>query len=422
MSRHALPHRVLEWSPRAVRCVDEATRTSQVFPSAAAAAQALGGGPVVLALSRRNSFLRTVKLPAAPRPELRRLLEFQSESIFPMPVSDLAFDLQPTEETGPDGRTTVVAATPSNELKRAFDEVQAAGFRIAKVVPTAMASPLVAEGSGLRTAIVVEDTPEGLALDVVVDGEIRASRVAPTGSDLGAELGRTAAMLNLSDPQVLLTNGLMPAAGQMKATLTPLEALAGPGATRIEVDLEPREIVLARERRVRARLKRFAALIGASAVLLAVLVALDYSDAQSAVDRARSNMNASVTRLTNIKRSIESDVARESRNLEALKRAFDVAQPLPDVVKLVSDEVPDGLWLTGITLERGRPLVLRGTAVRSDAVAEYLERLNRTERLRDVRLVFSNNATIEATPVVQFSINAFPIGNLPLLETERRSR
>lgn len=422
MSRGALPHRVLEWSPRSVRCVDSATKTVKVFGSAAAAAKELGGGPVILALSRRNSFLRTVKLPSAPRHELRRLLEFQSDSLFPIPVSDLAFDLQATQETGPEGRTTVVAAVPTNDLKRAFDEVHEAGFRIAKVVPTAMAAPLVAEGSGLRSAIVVEDTPEGLALDVVVDGEIRASRVAPSGADLASELGRTAAMLNLDEPQVLLTNGLMPGSGQLLAPITPLEALAGSGAARIEVDLEPREVVAARERGARARTRRFAALLAVSAALLATLVALDYSDAKAAVDRARSSMNASVTRLNNIKRSIEADVNRELRNLETLNRAFDPAQPLPDVIKLVSDEVPDGMWLTGITVERGRPLVLRGSAIRSDAVSEYLERLNRTERLRDVRLVFSNNATIETTPVVQFSINAFPIGNLPLVEAERRNR
>jgi hypothetical protein len=79
------------------------------------------------------------------------------------------------------------------------------------------------------------------------------------------------------------------------------------------------------------------------------------------------------------------------------------------------------VWLTGFTAERGKPFTARGIAKTGDGVVQYLQALTLEQRLRDVKLVASaNNAKIDETPVVQFSISAFPIGNLTLADPEAK--
>jgi Tfp pilus assembly protein PilN len=117
---------------------------------------------------------------------------------------------------------------------------------------------------------------------------------------------------------------------------------------------------------------------------------------------------------------IEGRLSAAKSSLKDLNIAFNPAQPISDVLTLVSNSVPDGAWLTGVTFERGKPLLIRGTALEGSAVTSYVEALALNERLRDVQLVFANNAEIEGTPVVQFSISAHVVGNLPLADSSNR--
>jgi hypothetical protein len=102
--------------------------------------------------------------------------------------------------------------------------------------------------------------------------------------------------------------------------------------------------------------------------------------------------------------------------------AFSTGQRFSDVATVVSNSVPPGVWLTGISLERGKRLVLRGTAKTNELVEQYARTLNTLDanspqqRLRDVKLEFTNPGSIEQVPVVQFSISAFPVGNVPLYD------
>jgi len=63
---------------------------------------------------------------------------------------------------------------------------------------------------------------------------------------------------------------------------------------------------------------------------------------------------------------------------------------------------------------------VRGSARNSADVKQFLNNLEQQSRLRDVKLAFANTGKIEDTPVVQFSITAFPVGNLPLAQPERK--
>ncbi|HLO97838.1 MAG TPA: PilN domain-containing protein, partial [Fimbriimonas sp.] len=107
---------------------------------------------------------------------------------------------------------------------------------------------------------------------------------------------------------------------------------------------------------------------------------------------------------------------------EQLGYAFQPAQKASDVLKVVSGLVPSGVWLTGVTFERGKVLQIRGTGTNPVAVSNYVRALTKQSRLRDVKLLFANSTDIEGTPAVQFSITAFPKGNVPILETGKKKK
>ena len=71
--------------------------------------------------------------------------------------------------------------------------------------------------------------------------------------------------------------------------------------------------------------------------------------------------------------------------------------------------------MTGVTLERGKLIQIRGTAKTSEIVSQYMLMLQAEPQLRDVRLVFANNAAIETNQVVQFRYSAFTVCKLPLI-------
>ena len=52
----------------------------------------------------------------------------------------------------------------------------------------------------------------------------------------------------------------------------------------------------------------------------------------------------------------------------------------------------------------------------------YNKELTKQKRLRDVRLLFANSGDIDGSPVVQFSVSAFPVGNLPIVETGKQKK
>jgi Tfp pilus assembly protein PilN len=108
--------------------------------------------------------------------------------------------------------------------------------------------------------------------------------------------------------------------------------------------------------------------------------------------------------------------------MAAQKRAFEPAQPLSDLAAVVDDSLPPGAWLTGLSIERGKPLQMRGAARTADDVARFMDTLGATSRFRDVKLVFANSARIDETPVVQFSVTAVGVGNLPMPAPVKQAR
>jgi len=133
--------------------------------------------------------------------------------------------------------------------------------------------------------------------------------------------------------------------------------------------------------------------------------------AQTRVSKARAGLKAS-----------EGEYAKQKKYQTTLQRGLEPAQRLGNTVAYLTNLAPAGIWVTGVNAERGKPISMQGTALNSDAFTAYLQALNSSDRLRNVAMVFTNNAEIQKQPVQQFSLTAFPIGNLPLADPFVKSK
>lgn len=415
MSRHrttSLP--VLEWSRSAVRLYDPATRKLTSADSLAG----LGALPreVVLALSRRTAFLRIVSMPAARKEDLRAIAAIQLGNHFPVPAHELAYDLLPTEEAAPDGNKVLITGVRQSDLRTALALLEDAGANVVKTLPTAMGSLYLVSGSG----VVLENTPEGVGIDVVAGGVPQVSRLAsPSGpGGIAAEVDRTCQVAGVSGAPVFAAPGLDAGTGSAIAS-HPLEALSQ-HALECPLDLELPELVAAREARKSGNRTRIAVLTALSAILFGVLVWDDRDRASQVVKRGEAKWNADLRKLRSIREGLSTESQKEKKIEATTALALQPAQRAGDVLTVIANSVPTGVWLTGYSFDRGKPVQVRGSARNSGDVKQFLNNLEQQSRLRDVKLAFANTGKIEDTPVVQFSITAFPVGNLPLAQPERK--
>lgn len=412
MSRVIAPGLHIEWSPGAVRAVDVTTSHSTAGESLAEVSSVLSGHRAALVgVGRGHVFLKAARFPKAAPDDLRRILTVQIGQLFPLPPGELAFDFVQTDDVNADGCLTVVAAVRAQDLAALNEEFQKAGLRPARVLPVALGAAAVAAEAGEQDALVVERTPAGLAFDVVQGGVVRFSRlvVAP-GSDPLSEARRTLAAAGAGElPLIAVKDVTLP--GARTVAHSSLELL---GATASHFALERQED---RERETKRRVAartRFATLMMLSALLLAGLVWVERSEARAAVRRSEGVWAKELNKLRSI-RDTETKKAQHAVAIQsALDSAFRPAQPLADVTSVLGDTLPASIWLSGLTVERGKPVQMRGTAVDAGDVARLVDTLGASPRFRDVKLVFANSARVDQTPVVQFSLTATAVGNLPM--------
>ena len=120
--------------------------------------------------------------------------------------------------------------------------------------------------------------------------------------------------------------------------------------------------------------------------------------------------------------SDESKASKKKPASDQLLKAFEPAQRPSDILKTISYLLPNDTWLTGVTFERGKTILIRGTSKNSSHVSTYVSGLSKQKRFRDVRLMYANGGEIEGTPTVQFSIVGFPVGNLAIIEAGKKKK
>lgn len=407
---------VIEWSPGRVRRFNP---TQDTWVSGEKISDVVRAGEtIIVAPSRRVTYLKSARVPNVNASEVRKVLDVQLNQLLPIPSNLAASDFRLTSNVDSEGRLAIVCAVRAEHLEDIYSEAKAAGAQIKQVIPVAFASQALAKEQGVSDCTVIELTPDGLAIDVVAGGELRYSRVAAgvsTEDQIGAELKRTEAVSGTTASGATLATGGLPVANATVHIRPPsISALNANLADQIGISLEPPALVAQRESRRRSSRLRLALLSAAAAVVTWLFVYFSYSDARKQVESAVRKRAAILKTLRSAQTAAQNHSQTRVNMETEVRNLFMPAQKADEVAAVVSQCVPQGLWLSGFVFERGKPLQIRGSALTSAQVTTFVDKLSQTSRFRDIKLQFINDASIDLIKVVQFSLSAHVVGNLPL--------
>ncbi len=373
----------------------------------------LRGKTIHVVLGRSLTFVRSIALPEASAGDTAVLVRGKLGDLFPVPPTELSHDLERTNQLSAEGRMVTVFATRNEVVNSVLASSKELGFEIACMTPTAS---LAKEATGNQlNAIVVERLPGGYGLDVIQNGVLTMSRAVGENHSVGSEVARLQALFGESPASVFASTGVIEGSGT--TTIAPLATTV---STDPKIDLEPAAVREGREERGRQRRQRMGLLVFAAGAVTLALAVNEFYDQTAKVEQAQKKANAEVSRMTKLQTLVEAEVNKLNPQAEKLNRAFQPAQRLSDIAKIVSQITPEGAWLNGIVLERGKMISVRGTATDSEAVARFVKALAEQKRFRDVKLLFANSAEIESEPVVQFSVTAIAVGNLPVIDASKK--
>lgn len=408
---------VVEWATDKCSVFEPETGTVTDAPSLAEAAHLLAGRPALLALSRKVTFLRTVRLPDVSKEDMLRLLNLQLGTLFPVDAAELAVDIAPTDEVNAEGRLVIVVAVRTDQLRLALDGARQAGLRVVATVPSLLASM----NAGMSDGCVLARKGLDLAIETLESGVIRQSRmVAWPGSEAAArvEAERSLAAAGLPHGSIKTVGGLeLDNSDQISAS--DLELLTH-GTWGMDIELP--ESRTRREQKAVQSTKGVALMMCVAAMGAAAIVFDVRSEQKALLDKGEKTWAKRLTSLKKDNQLFQSRATLLREQKDQFELAFEPKQPLGDVMTVLTNLAPGQLWLTGISLERGKRASLRGTAMSNQAVTSYLASLGEQSRMRDVKLVFANNATVGKVPIVNFSISAHVVGNMPLPDAKKGAK
>lgn len=410
---------VIEWSASRVTAYDPATHQYHVGKNLAEVAPLLTGPrKAIVALSRRSSFMRTARVPDAPKEQVQQVLRIQMANLVPIPATDIAFDFRLSKSVNEEGRLAIIGAVSTDALSQVNRDLKEAGIAAAAIAPVAFGSALLAQSLSLETCAIVEQSPEGLAIDIIADGELRYSRTVPIPADsdgIAEEVCRTFNVARVSCGHIVAAGGLAFSGADSMVKAHPLEAFAACPIPRLGINIELPETLELRRRKAQSSKARTAVFFWLAVAVAGFYVYADRTDASAKIASDNARYLSTKKQLDSATEKLKGDIANESVLQTALANAFSPAQLPSDVIAEFTNKMPsDKMWTTGFTFERGKPLLIRGTALDSDSVAAYVQDLAIDPRLRDVKLVFANNGMIENKPIVEFSLQVHVMGNLPL--------
>jgi Fimbrial assembly protein (PilN) len=413
---------VIEWSASTVTLYDPQTRQYHAGSSVKELVPFMGSAKkAVVTLSRRSSFVRTLRVPDATKAQVAQVIQLQLPGILPIPAGDIAFDFRLAKDSSSEGRMAIVGAVSANTLKQILLEFKALGIEPTVVVPVAFGSWLLSQSLDLTQCAVVEHVTEGLAIDVIADGDLRYTRVVPfpKGSEaIEAEVCRTFSVAKVPCSHIVAAAGLSFEGADTTVATRTLDVFGSGFLTRLDINIELPDTVDTRRKKSLYVRGRTAVVLWVAAVVLGLFLLQSRSDMAASVAAGMAHYNSSSKQLNTILSSTKSKATSEEDLQKTLLTAFQPAQNPSDVISALSKWIdPKKMWIGGITFERGKALLMRGTAMDSDTVAAYVQDLAIDPRFRDVKLVFANNGTVENKPVVEFSVEAHVMGNIPVSTT-----
>lgn len=394
---------VLEWSGGAVRAFDPLKHQSFMAESLEDAVAALGHPKAVgLAIGRRSSLVRQLVLPDVGVDQAEAIVRVQLDQLFPVSASELTSDFAFANRQNGTGKKVVVSAMRTDLLKQAKDELARLGVEAVWVAPVSAASGSVAQAQGLDSAVVVDESVDGTGIDIIQNRDVYYSRSAPSGLqgvDLDMEIQRTLASAKVSQSTILRTdqNGNLAALARQKPA----------------VNLELyQDVVKRKTKAVKAR-RTLASLLVMAFACCALMVYFDFEDAAVRIKRNTDKGAREIKTLTQNKSLVTGRLEPLKNASATLESSAHPKQLVADVVSVVADHCPADVWLTGMTVERGRNMQIRGNAKNSAAVYAFMQALTADPRFRDTRLIFANDGKIGETPIVLFAATGHVVGNYP---------
>ena len=394
---------VLEWSGGAVRAFDPVGHRLLVSENFADAISALGNPKVVgLAVGRRSSLVRQLTLPDVGADQAEAIVRVQLDQLFPVSSSELTSDFAFANRQNGSGKKVVVSAMRTDLLRQAKEELARLGVYVAWVAPVSAASGSVALERGLDSAVVVDESIDGTGIDIVQNGDVYYSRSAPAmlaDRELEMEVQRTLASAKVAPSTIIRTdqNGSLATLARQKPA----------------VNLELQEDVQRRRAKTVQSRRTLATLLMLAFLCCCAMVYFDFEDAAKKVKSATTKASTGYNTLKSRRDLTVQRMTPLKGAADAIKAAANPAQPIADVMSVVSSRVPADVWLTGMTVERGRNMQVRGSAKNSQQVYAFTQALSADPRFRDVRLVFTNDGKIGETSIVLFAVTGHVVGNYP---------
>jgi len=407
------PNLIIEWDREWTRVhfVDSSQTKEGV---SLGSIEGVGGKNAVVVLSRRLVMHRSMVLPDAPRNDTLVVLKQKLGDVFPIQVSELAFDFLPSAIRSSEGRLNDVFAAKTADIRELLNVCDELGITIQQIVPAQAYALRVAQEQGLVSGIIAERFGDLVNLDGFHEGSLAVSKTVSLDR-LDDEVARVTAVSGSK----ILAQGV-----EFKGTEQKLGGflVSLAGTASIPMDLEPDEYRREKIEKKRKTSHRQAYVLFAGGFCVAAMVANDLILKQQ--DFAKTEKREkNLTKLVKVGLdSKTSELGKVGPKAKQLKLAFMPAQKISDVTKVATMLIPKGVWLTSLNLERGKLLQLRGSAKTSESVANYVSALSKQSRFRDVRLVFANAGEVEGEKIVQFNITAFPVGNLPIIQTSKNKK
>ena len=371
-------------------------------------ARGLTGRHLRVGLDRRLAVVKAIELPRAAGGDIGAMIGFELERHVPFPAEGVRFDWVELPSGPDEPHHVLVVAAERRTVERPLGLLAAAHRRPAAVVIACHELPALL-GREAPTSRAVWAHRHGEATDLLfLDGRrLLMSRRVTTGTtdDLAREIRRSLPMLRWSDCEAVWLSGRDAAAGipdlaalmgvsvsappyaPDRAALVaalPVED-EGPALLALAVAVGPRSPLLnllpsqarpwtpSREQLVTVGIIGVTALLGLTLALTHVIK----------TERHLGRLSQEIRRLDPEVKAVErlaTELGGKRRMLAALQAAQDGRIPVLPVLRELTETLPQGAWLQGLTLDR-QGVELVGQSDAASALIPLLEASERLERV-----------------------------------------
>lgn len=399
-----------------MRVVDPSTHTSTHGASIADCLQGSSDGrEVIVAVSQRSAFIRSLYVPNGSKSDIAKLLDIQMDRLLPLKSQEYVFGFRLGAEEPGKGRLAVVGAVKGESLQRIYSEARQCGLTIRAVLPLAFGSWLAARANSMANCAVVGAHGDALSIDLVRNGELTYSRSIPlpeSAADIDDEVDRTFSIAEVDHSPVLSARcpGIESDFTDDKESIEYLADAKTIDRLIFSFEL-PEKAAAVQARSIRWKTQRS---------LLALTAALGlggYAYVVRAPAQAQSNLDTPALKSLLAKAQTDHAAAKKKSDEVVLANtildvAFKPGQSFGDMITVLANSATPASWFTALFIGRGQPISIDGLALNDADAAKFVDDISKDSRFQEMKVVSTTRATIGKKQVTQFQISGKPMGSL----------